>query len=176
LAAAPGRARGPDRKVARQLFYFLAGRIDEKALTAAWETAKLGIGKRSLAAAVANASKARDDIGKADMGRFQVHNLQRQFVAFLETAALREEQVPDGRGEVVFYNLGKFSQAISDFESIHFHSKPVHKYASFAKFLEYQAEHAYPEGWQDSRTPLRRARATQDGKIDRRASPPCHAA
>ena len=85
------------------------------------------------------------------MGRFQVHNLQRQFVAFLETAARREEQVPDGRGEVVFYNLGKFSQAISDFESIHFHSKPVHKYASFAKFLEYQAEHAYPEGWQDSR-------------------------
>ena len=27
-----------------------------------------------------------------------------------------------------FYNLGKFSQAISDFESIHFHSKPVDKY------------------------------------------------
>ena len=49
LAAAPGRARGPERRVARQLFYFLAGRIDEKALTAAWETAKLGIGKRSLA-------------------------------------------------------------------------------------------------------------------------------
>ena len=47
----------------------------------------------------------------------------------------------DGRGEVVFYNLGKFSQAISDFESIHFHSSPVEKYKSFAGFLRHHAEH-----------------------------------
>ena len=64
--------------------------------------------------------------------------------------------MPDGRGEVVFYNLGKFSQAISDFESIHFHSKPVEKYESFATSSSTSAEHAYPEGWQDSA--LRRAR------------------
>jgi DNA helicase-2/ATP-dependent DNA helicase PcrA len=51
---------------------------------------------------------------------------------------------------VVFYNLGKFSQLISDFETIHYHSKPVEKYASFAGFLEYRAEDAYPEGWQDN--------------------------
>ena len=89
-------------------------------------------------------------MANVDVGQFQVYNLQRQFMAFLETAALREERVPDGRGEVVFYNLGKFSQAISDFESIHFHSKPVEKYSSFANFLEYQADQAYPEGWQDS--------------------------
>ena len=63
---------------------------------------------------------------------------------------MREEQVPDGRGEVVFYNLGKFSQLISDFETIHFHSKPVDKYESFADFLQYRAEDAYPEGWQDN--------------------------
>jgi hypothetical protein len=71
-------------------------------------------------------------------------------MAFLEATALREESVPDGRGEVVFYNLGKFSQVISDFESIHFHSQPVEKYASFANFLQYQADEAYPEGWQDN--------------------------
>jgi DNA helicase-2/ATP-dependent DNA helicase PcrA len=141
----------PEAEAARQLFYFLAGRIDGKALTAAWERANLGIGKRSLAAALANASRARDHMAKVDVGQFQVYNLQRQFMAFLEAAALREEQVPDGRGEVVFYNLGKFNQAISDFESIHFHSKPVDKYNSFASFLEHQADKAYPEGWQDSR-------------------------
>jgi DNA helicase-2/ATP-dependent DNA helicase PcrA len=50
----------------------------------------------------------------------------------------------------VFYNLGKFSQLISDFEAIHFHSKPAEKYASFADFLEHRAEDAYPEGWQDN--------------------------
>ena len=63
---------------------------------------------------------------------------------------MREERVPGGRGEVVFYNLGKFSQAISDFESIHFHSNPVEKYTSFAGFLRHHAESAYPEGWQDN--------------------------
>ena len=58
--------------------------------------------------------------------------------------------MPNGRGEVVFYNLGKFSQLISDFETIHFHSKPSEKYASFADFLRHRVEGAYPEGWQDN--------------------------
>jgi DNA helicase-2/ATP-dependent DNA helicase PcrA len=58
--------------------------------------------------------------------------------------------MPNGRGDVVFYNLGKFSQVISDFEAINFHSKPVDKYATFASFLEFHAEDAYPEGWQDN--------------------------
>jgi len=87
---------------------------------------------------------------RADVGQFKVYNLQRQFISFLENVGLREERVPGGRGEVVFYNLGKFSQAISDFESIHFHSKPVEKYTSFAGFLRYHAENAYPEGRQDN--------------------------
>ena len=63
---------------------------------------------------------------------------------------LREELVHDDRGEVVFYNLGKFSQVISDFEAIHYQSKPSEKYGSFARFLQYRAEDAYPEGWQDN--------------------------
>jgi DNA helicase-2/ATP-dependent DNA helicase PcrA len=57
--------------------------------------------------------------------------------------------VPDGRGELVYYNLGKFSQVISDFEQIHFQSDPARKYASFSGFLTHQAPDYYPEGWQD---------------------------
>ena len=34
-----------------------------------------------------------------EVGQFKVYNLQRQFVAFLETAGLREDLVPGGRGE-----------------------------------------------------------------------------
>jgi DNA helicase-2/ATP-dependent DNA helicase PcrA len=41
------------------------------------------------------------------------------------------------------------SQLISDFETIHFHSAPTEKYQAFAAFLQYGAEEAYPEGWQD---------------------------
>jgi len=137
-------------EAARQLFYFLAGEVEEAAVREAWETADLGIPKRALSAAIAAAAKAREDMAKAEAGQFKVYNLQRQFVAFLEKIGLREENVPGGRGEVVFYNLGKFSQAISDFESIHFHSNPVDKYKSFAGFLAHHAQHSYPEGWQES--------------------------
>lgn len=137
-------------EAARQLFYFLAGVVEEAAVREAWEKADLGISKQALKSALAAAVKARADMGDAAAGQFKVYNLQRQFVAFLEKIGLREEKVPGGRGEVVFYNLGKFSQAISDFESIHFHSKPADKYESFAGFLKHNAEKSYPEGWQDS--------------------------
>ncbi len=139
-----------EAEAARQLFYYLASKTDETSLRQAWERADLGISKGALTRAVIEATKARKNMKKADLGQFQVYNLQRQFMAFLENAELREERVPDRRGEVVFYNLGKFSQAISDFESIHFRSEPVQKYDTFAGFLQYHAEKAYPEGWQDN--------------------------
>ena len=140
----------PEAEAARQLFYFLAGRIDEAKLAEFWTGAKLGIAQRALNTAIATAATARDQMNDASIGQFKVYNLQRQFVSFIENAGLREESVPEERGEVVFYNLGKFSQAISDFESIHFKSNPVEKYESFASFLEHHAEKAYPEGWQDN--------------------------
>jgi DNA helicase II / ATP-dependent DNA helicase PcrA len=140
----------PEVEAARQLFYFLAEQVDDGIVRAAWETANLGIAPEMLDAALVNAAKARADMKNAQAGQFKVYNLQRQFMAFLEKTGLREELVPNDRGEIVFYNLGKFSQAISDFESIHFHSSPVEKYKSFAGFLQFHAEHAYPEGWQDS--------------------------
>jgi DNA helicase-2/ATP-dependent DNA helicase PcrA len=139
-----------EAEAARLLFYFLAGAVDLGAVRSAWTRGKLGIAKVALDRALADAARAQRDMANAEIGQFKVYNLQRQFAAFLETCGLREENVPDGRGEVVFYNLGKFSQAISDFESIHFHSSPVEKYKSFAGFLQYHAENAYPEGWQDS--------------------------
>ncbi|KQT10331.1 ATP-dependent helicase [Ramlibacter sp. Leaf400] len=139
-----------EAEAARQLFYFLAGDVDAATVRAAWQDADLGILPAALDRAVGLAAQARVDMPRADIGQFKVYNLQRQFIAFIENTGLREEQVPGARGEVVFYNLGKFSQAISDFESIHFHSKPVEKYVSFAGFLRYHAESAYPEGWQEN--------------------------
>ncbi len=140
----------PEAEAARQLFYFMAGEITASALEAFWVAADLGVPVATLRAAIAESGQARDGMHKAAAGQFKVYNLQRQFMAFLERMELHEEAVRGGRGEVVFYNLGKFSQAISDFETIHFHSNPVDKYETFANFLRFHAEHAYPEGWQDS--------------------------
>lgn len=134
---------------ARDLFYFMAGRIDEKATLAAWEAAQTGAALPDLKRAIAVASKSRDEMGIGEE-RYSVYSPQRVFLDFLENAAIREEKVPGGlsRSEIVFYNLGKFSQVISDFEAIHFLSAPKEKYETFANFLQHRAEGSYPEGWQ----------------------------
>lgn len=141
-----------EAEAARQLFYFIAGRpgIDEALLEQAWSSADLGIDADTLRSAVSGAATARVALTDTEQKRWGQYSIQRVFLTFLEQAGIREERVPDDRGEVVFYNLGKFSQLISDFESIHYHSKPVEKYASFADFLQFHAEDAYPEGWQDN--------------------------
>jgi DNA helicase-2/ATP-dependent DNA helicase PcrA len=141
-----------EAEAARQLFYFIADRpgVDGAALKAAWESASLGIDPAVLDQAIAGAAAAKAALTDPDQKRWGQYSIQRVFLAFLDQAGVREERVPGGRGEVVFYNLGKFSQVISDFETIHYQSKPVDKYGSFADFLQHRAEDAYPEGWQDN--------------------------
>jgi DNA helicase-2/ATP-dependent DNA helicase PcrA len=140
-----------EAEAARQLFYFMADRgPDEAAVEQAWLSADLGLDRDALRKALLGAAADKAALTDPDQKRWGQYSIQRVFLNFLERADVREEQVPNGRGEVVFYNLGKFSQVISDFETIHFHSKPVEKYASFADFLQYRAEDAYPEGWQDN--------------------------
>lgn len=144
-----------EARAARDLFYFIAGPGRKRAettleeLRAVWEAAGLGLDPARLDGALDAVLQAKGELFAADEKRWGVYSIQRVFLSFIEDCELREEAVPENRGEVVFYNLGKFSQLISDFEEIHFHSKPVDKYASFADFLQYQAEDAYDEGWLD---------------------------
>lgn len=140
---------------ARQLFYFLAdwGGVDEAAVRRAWQRADLGLKQRDLERAVEKAADAKAAIhetGENAQRRWGTYSIQRVFLKFLEDVGVREDQVPDGRGEVVFFNLGKFSQVITDYETIHYRSKPSEKYRDFAGFLQYRAEDTYPEGWQDN--------------------------
>ncbi len=138
-------------EASRELFYFMADRpgCDRETVRKAWLDADLGLIPADLNKAIAGAAKARSAF-ENPTERFGFYSIQRTFLRFLEEAGVREERVPDGRGEVVFYNLGKFSQLISDFETIHYHSKPKEKYSTFGNFLQYHAESAYPEGWQDN--------------------------
>ena len=79
--------------------------------------------------------------------RWGVYNIQRLYLEFLEALKLREDTVPGdpARAELVFYQLGKFSQAISDFEAIYFNTDPAQKYKSFADWLEHQAPDYYAD-------------------------------
>jgi DNA helicase-2/ATP-dependent DNA helicase PcrA len=141
-----------EAEAARQLFYFIGDHqgVDETAVERAWNAANLGLDPDALRYAIKAAAAAKAALTGADQKRWGQYSVQRVFLAFLDESGVREERVPDGRGEIVFYNLGKFSQLISDFEAIHYHSKPAEKYSSFADFLQYRAEDAYPEGWQDN--------------------------
>lgn len=140
-----------EAEAARQLFYFIGDHgPDEVAVEQAWSAANLGLDPAALRAAIQGAAAAKAALTDPNQKRWGQYSIQRVFLNFLVEAEVREERVPNDRGEVVFYNLGKFSQLISDFETIHFHSKPVEKYAAFANFLQYRAEDAYPEGWQDN--------------------------
>jgi len=141
-----------EAEAARQLFYFMAGHhgVTESAVEQAWRDAGLGLDPAALRAAAARVAAAKAALTDPDQKRWGQYSIQRVFLTFLDDAGVREERVPNARGEVVFFNLGKFSQLISDYETIHYHSKPTEKYASFADFLQYRAEEYYPEGWQDN--------------------------
>lgn len=87
------------------------------------------------------------------------YNLQDIFWEFLETAEIFEDAFIDysneksekssrERAEIIFYNLGKFSQVIKDFEEVNFSSgaAPYHLF-NFLSFINYAAQDYYPEGW-----------------------------
>ena len=142
-----------EAEAARQLFYFIADRpgVDETAVERAWQAASLDLEPDALRQAVRDAADIKSAVqSTTSQNRWGTYSIQRVFLAFLETAGVREERVPAGRGEVTFFNLGKFSQIITDYETVHYRSEPADKYDSFASFLEYRAEDSYPEGWQDN--------------------------
>ena len=137
----------PEALAAEGIFQFVTKEINDDQLKTLWRDAGLGLTEKDLDRAVEFLKERRTfDPGQ----RFAVYNLQRLYLDFLEVVGVREDRVPGARGEVVFYNLGKFSQVITDYEQIHFKSKPEEKYSSFVAFLRYQAPAYYPEGGQDA--------------------------
>jgi DNA helicase-2/ATP-dependent DNA helicase PcrA len=126
------------------VFRYMAGLVEAPDLRVLWQDANLLPANGDWAAALAVLDEGRDfDRGE----RWGVYNIQRLYLEFLAALGVREETVPGDpvRRELVFYQLGKFSQAISDFEAIYFNTEPAQKYESFANWLEYQAPDYYAE-------------------------------
>jgi DNA helicase-2/ATP-dependent DNA helicase PcrA len=126
------------------IFRFMVGKLTEPELRTRWEHADLLPEPDRWHRAVTVLEQGRD----FDRGaRWGVYNIQRVYLDFLEALEIREETMPgaDGRGELVFYQLGKFSQAISDFEQIYFNTSPAQKYDAFVNWLDYQAPDYYAE-------------------------------
>ena len=144
----------PEVQAARAMFYYLNDEIGRDELFAAWLAADLGIDPDALARAIKWLDAERADW--PDRWLTSARSPQHTFLGFLEQIGLREEAIGGdallgrARGEIVYYNLGKFSQLITDYELIHFHSEATSLYSGFAGFLRHQAAEYYPEGWEDS--------------------------
>jgi len=126
------------------LFRYMVHEVSEPELRALWDDANLVPAGGDWSGAVRVLNEGRDFEQGA---RWGIYNIQRLYLEFLESLKLREETVPGdvARRELVFYQLGKFSQAISDFEQIYFNTAPAAKYASFAVWLAKQAPDYYAE-------------------------------
>ena len=114
--------------------------------------ARLGLKPEQISAGITFLKERKAELGDKREAKLY---LQRLYLDFLERIELREEAITeasDGQrsGEIVYYNLGKLSQVISDFEKIHFQDSPADMYHTFAKFLYYEAPGYYPEGWEDA--------------------------
>jgi len=148
----------PEIEATRAVFFYMADFAprgseppSEDTLGEALRMAGLGLSEAQIRAGI-NLLNERKVLLHAGMDA-ELY-LQRLYLDFLAAIDLREEGVDADvtvarGGEVVYYNLGKFSNVISDFEQIHFHTPPAELYYNFASFLQYQAPGYYPEGWED---------------------------
>lgn len=134
------------------LFKFLDEQVDEDVLISAWLSVHEKIDKEKIEEGLKYLKKK---IPKRD-AYYESFIIQDVYMTFLEKAGIREEIFNDGQGEnssgylnkeVVFYNLGMFSQIINDFETIYFKSDPKYKLSTFLNFLRYSGEDNYAEGW-----------------------------
>ena len=137
-----------EARAVRDLFYFIAGErfygqsISEQSLLQSWQRADIGLSQSGLDEAIRYAGQHHEWLEANEQGVTP----QQTFLAFLARAGFREENVPDGRREVVLCNLGRVSQAIHDWESINFNSNRKDLFQGFAGFLRYQGEDAYSSG------------------------------
>lgn len=144
----------PEVQAARAIFYYLNDEIGIDELVGTWLAADMGIDPDALAQAIGWLDRER--AAWPNRWLTSERSPQHTFLGFLEQTGLREERIAGdallgrARGEIVYYNLGKFSQLITDYELIHFHSEATSLYIGFAGFLRHQAADYYPEGWEDS--------------------------
>lgn len=142
----------PEIKAAKAIYQYLNNDIEEDTLKAYWEAVSDNIKSEDIDSAIEAINKKRP----TPKMYFSTFNIQEIYWIFIEKAKLTEEVfaeeghkgvVGNDINEVIYYNLGMFSQIINDYASIHFKDKPIWKLKGFLNFLMYSADGYYPEGW-----------------------------
>src|SRR5690606_15891954 len=132
----------------QNVYKFIAGEVGAHDLINSWLAISSGLSREKLESAVEYLEGVQPDNDKWH----ELFNLQEIFIAFREKAGITENAIEGhseqglSKAELVFYNMGMFSQVIEDFEVIHFRDRQQDKLFNFLKFLEYSAKDYYPEG------------------------------
>jgi len=145
-------------KAALGIFNYLYGDINETELKEKWlAIPNIKVLSNKVDFAISRLSEKNPEIEKVKDN--WEYSLQDIFWNFLNDADIYEENFINDtseesefrtkeRAEIVFFNLGKFSQVINDFETINFNStSPSFHLFSFLSFITYVAKDYYPEGW-----------------------------
>ena len=141
-----------EARAARGIFEYLDSKLDSDTLLALWREVLPTLTDEAY-------KKALTELDRKKPHRIRIYhdmNLQEIFWEFLEHAGVTEGallavngkgELGTAYGEIVLYNLGMFSQAIQDFETIYFTWGAAYKLRAFLDFLTYIGEGTYPEGW-----------------------------
>lgn len=150
----------PEVRAAHAIYLYLGKQIDAAVLKEYWLELSSKIVEKNLNKAILHLNTKFPD----KLSYYESFNLQDILWTFLDKAGIREEKfngestediMGNSHQEIIFYNLGMYSQVIHDFELIHFKSRPNHKITNFLNFIKYSAYEYYPEGWLNNsfRTP-----------------------
>ncbi len=142
-------------RAAAALFGYLRGDeyVTAPDLRDLWQRAALGLTSESIDRMLALLADLRSTLrasDPADRSRWASLGLQRLYLAALEALGLREALVPNGVGEEAFYNLGRFSRVLGDFESLHAQRALIERVEAFHAYAVTAALREHEEGLQSS--------------------------
>jgi DNA helicase-2/ATP-dependent DNA helicase PcrA len=126
------------------MFRYIVRDVDRAEVELLWHGTRLVGPTTDLAPLISLLDRSRDF---SQGERWGTYNIQRVYLDALESMEIREDTIQGDsvHGELAFYQLGKFSQVISDFETINFASSPEQKYRGFVDWLTYQAPDYYDD-------------------------------
>lgn len=139
-------------KASIDIFNYIVGKIDKEELIDSWQNVNSEISSDSLYEAI---DYLNSKIPEED-ARFWDYCIQEIFWTFLHKIGLIEEMfsqenvdfIENTNAEIIYYNLGKFSQVINDYDAINRKTGNVQYYFyNFLNFIKYAAADYYPEGW-----------------------------
>jgi len=141
----------PEIRASQAIFHYLGNDLDKGVLKDHWISLSDRLKPGNIDAAIKYLDKHKPE----NIKYYEGFIIQEIFLDFLEIAGIREDVFEDpdngisgyNMEEVIFYNLGMFSQIINDFETINFKLSPENKLRSFLGFLRHSADGYYPEGW-----------------------------